>query len=245
MAARGFWTRAIGLLNKALDGLCVGRSDCRKRAADFSRTARNPRRPADHYAPDPRRIGAIPAKRRPKASAPAETRSGRNVGRKTPQSWRPDRESGARSAAISAGGANASSGNLRATLKPIARRPGARIPSPPKRLLLKDRARPRPVESGGPRLDRSGWPAAIRIRPNQGPVASRASHRASLPGAVREPAGLRPCADLPGSANALRLPIFSPNQLICREKLDCGAFGAKSSDNYATSSRKRGLNSTL
>ena len=80
------------------------------RAVELSRRARrlgwaSPRpinrwRPADHYAPDPRRIGAIPAKRRPIASAPAETRSGRNVGRKTPQSWRPDRESGARSAAI-------------------------------------------------------------------------------------------------------------------------------------------------
>jgi hypothetical protein len=47
------------------------------------------------------------------------------------------------------------------------------------------------------------------------------------------------------SATRPKRLVFSVKPLICRQKEDCGAFGAKSSDNYATRSGKRSLNPTL
>ena len=52
---------------KRWTGFGVGRSDCRKRAADFSRTARNPRRPVDHYAPELRPVSAKSAQTPPES----------------------------------------------------------------------------------------------------------------------------------------------------------------------------------
>ena len=159
--------------------------------------------------------------------------------------WRPDRESGARSAAISTGGANLRAGMLG---RRRADRDVAREPPRPHSLAQKAAATER-----RPNVE-SRW-AAQEI----GAAESRGSESGRIRVPLRREPAVElafpgPCGNQPASGRAptcrvgQRLPgsqFFLPNQLIYIVKLDCGLFGAKSSDNYATSSRKRGLNPTF
>ena len=208
MAARGFWTRAIGR-TKRWTGFGVGRSDCRKRAADFSRTARNPRRPVDHYAPELRPISAKSAKRRPKASMGGRDRRCGNTQRT--QCWLEDAPELATRPRVrrKIRGDQHRGANLRAEcwgdVEPIATSPGNQDPIAWRKRRRRPSAVP-PVESRwaaqeiGAAESRGSESGRIRVPLRREPAIGLA-----FPGAVREPAGFRPAPTcrvgqrLPGS----------------------------------------------